>query len=160
MKNKIIAIACFNHPNINGTIELKEVNNKVLIIINLKSNEYKNSTHGFHIHESGDLSENCKSACSHFNPYNKNHGGPDSEERHVGDLGNIYFNKKGLCSMEFKDGLIKLRGTKANVIGRSIVIHDKIDDLGEGDHEDSLTTGNAGGRITCGVIGYSKKMCN
>ena len=95
MKSKIIAIACFNHPNIKGTIELEEKNQKVLITIDLKSNKYKNSTHGFHIHEAGDLSDNCKSACSHFNPYNKNHGGPDSEDRHVGDLGNIVFNKKG-----------------------------------------------------------------
>ena len=58
-----------------------------------------------------------------------------------------------------KDKLVKLRGTKANVIGRSIVIHEQPDDLGKGGHDDSLTTGHAGGRITCAVIGYSKKMC-
>ena len=159
MKSKIIAIACFNHPNIKGTIELEEKNQTLLITIDLKSNKYKNSTHGFHIHEAGDLSDNCKSACAHFNPYNKNHGGPDSEDRHVGDLGNIVFNKKGECKMSMKDKLVKLRGTKANVIGRSIVIHEQPDDLGKGGHDDSLTTGHAGGRITCAVIGYSKKMC-
>jgi len=158
MKNKIIAIACINHSNIKGTIKLKEINNKVLITIDLKSNKYKNSTHGFHIHEAGDLSENCKSACSHFNPYNKKHGGPDSLERHVGDLGNIFFNNKGICNEILEDKLIKLRG-KANVIGRSIVIHEQPDDLGKGGHNDSLTTGHAGGRITCSVIGYSKDMC-
>ena len=41
MKTKIIAIACFNHPNIKGTIELEEKNQKVLITIDLKSNKYK-----------------------------------------------------------------------------------------------------------------------
>ena len=158
--NKIIATAFFNHPNIKGTIELEEINNKVLITINLKSNKYKKSIHGFHIHEAGDLSDNCMSACSHFNPYNKNHGGPDSKERHVGDLGNIVFNNKGECRMTMEDKLVKLRGTKANVIGRSIVIHSKEDDLGLGGDEDSLKTGNAGSRITCAVIGYSKKMCS
>ena len=30
--------------------------------------------------------------------------------------------------------------------------------LGLGNQEDSLTTGHAGARITCAVIGYSKKM--
>ena len=157
--NKIIAIAVFKDKDIKGVVELQENNNKVVININLKSNKYKNSIHGFHIHEAGDLTDNCMGACGHFNPYNKNHGGPESSERHVGDLGNIKFDNKGVCNMILEDKLVKLRGTKANVIGRSIVIHSKEDDLGLGGNEDSLKTGNAGKRLTCAVIGYSKKMC-
>jgi superoxide dismutase, Cu-Zn family len=157
--NKIIAIAVFKDKDIKGVVELQENNNKVVININLKSNKYKNSIHGFHIHEAGELTDNCMGACGHFNPYNKNHGGPESSERHVGDLGNIKFDNKGVCNMILEDKLVKLRGTKANVIGRSIVIHSKEDDLGLGGNEDSLKTGNAGKRLTCAVIGYSKKMC-
>ena len=157
--NKIIAIAVFKDKDIKGVVELQENNNKVVININLKSNKYKNSIHGFHIHEAGDLTDNCMGACGHFNPYNKNHGGPELSERHVGDLGNIKFDNKGVCNMILEDKLVKLRGTKANVIGRSIVIHSKEDDLGLGGNEDSLKTGNAGKRLTCAVIGYSKKMC-
>jgi len=157
--NKIIAIAVFKDKDIKGVVELQENNNKVVININLKSNKYKNSIHGFHIHEAGDLTDNCMGACGHFNPYNKNHGSPESSERHVGDLGNIKFDNKGVCNMILEDKLVKLRGTKANVIGRSIVIHSKEDDLGLGGNEDSLKTGNAGKRLTCAVIGYSKKMC-
>ena len=97
-------------------------------------------------------------ACAHFNPYNKQHGGPTSKERHVGDLGNIHFDAKGIAKFRMEDGLVKLRGTKANVIGRSVVIHEDMDDLGMGGHNDSLTTGHAGKRITCAVIGYSKRM--
>lgn len=157
--NKIIGIAVFKDKDIKGVVELQENNNKVIININLKSNKYKNSIHGFHIHEAGDLTDNCMGACGHFNPYNKNHGGPESSDRHVGDLGNIKFDNKGVCNMILEDKLVKLRGTKANVIGRSIVIHSKEDDLGLGGNEDSLKTGNAGKRLTCAVIGYSKKMC-
>ena len=60
--------------------------------------------------------------------------------------------------MEIVDNLIKLRGTKANIIGRSVVIHENKDDDGLGGFPDSLTTGHAGKRLCCAVIGYSKKM--
>ena len=38
-------------------------------------------------------------------------------------------------------------------MGRSVVVHAKEDDLGLGHDKGSLTTGNAGTRIGCGVIG-------
>ena len=159
-KNPIIATTFFDHPNIKGIIDLYEdiQNNLVIIKGQLKSNKFKNSYHGFHVHEAGDLSDSCMGACAHFNPYNKNHGGPNSYERHVGDLGNIYFDKKGIANINMKDTHVKLRGTKSNVIGRSLIIHEDPDDLGMGGYNDSLTTGHAGARVTCAVIGYSKKM--
>jgi Cu-Zn family superoxide dismutase len=155
----IVATTYFNHPDIKGVIEFEEKGSRVVIKGTLKSNKYKNSTHGIHIHEAGDLSEGCMGACGHFNPYGKNHGGPNSKERHVGDLGNIRFDAKGIAKIRLEDPLVKLRGNKANVIGRSLVIHKDPDDLGTGGHKDSLVTGHAGKRITCAVIGYSKKMC-
>ena len=156
----IVATTLFDHPHIKGIVEFEEKGTKVVIKGNLKSTKYKNSSHGIHIHEAGDLSEKCMGACAHFNPYNKQHGGPTSKERHVGDLGNIRFDARGVAKFRMEDSLVKLRGTKANVIGRSLVIHEDMDDLGMGNHNDSLTTGHAGKRITCAVIGYSKRMCN
>jgi Cu-Zn family superoxide dismutase len=153
----IVATTFFDHPHIKGIVEFEEKGTKVVIKGNLKSTKYKNSLHGIHIHEAGDLSEKCMSACAHFNPHNKNHGGPTSKERHLGDLGNIRFDTRGVAKFEMEDSLVKLRGTKYNVIGRSVVIHEDMDDLGMGDHNDSLTTGHAGKRITCAVIGYSKR---
>ena len=43
-----------------------------------------------------------------------------------------------------------------DIIGRSVVIHDGVDDLGLGGNPESLKTGNAGGRLACALIGHSK----
>ena len=159
MKKQVIAIANIIHDKMKGSVEFYEVNNSNKVMVHvLLSGLKRNSIHGFHIHEAGDLSDNCISACAHFNPYNKNHGGRDSKERHVGDLGNIKTDNNGNVDLQFSDNLIKLRGTKSNIIGRSIVIHEDKDDEGKGNFPDSLTTGHSGKRIVCAVIGYSKKM--
>jgi hypothetical protein len=39
-----------------------------------------------------------------------------------------------------------------------IKVHEKVDDLGRGGHEMSKTTGNAGGRVACGIIGWAKSQ--
>ncbi len=156
------------NKKIKGFIEFIENNN--FMIINIHIQGLKPGYHAIHIHEYGDLREGCSSLCSHFNPYKTNHGSPlnNQNNRHIGDLGNIFANKSGIVRETFTDKLIKLRG-KSNIIGRSVVIHEDIDDLGLGGidtnsgiivnkkiHEESLKTGNAGKRIACGVIGWAK----
>ena len=116
--------------------------------------------HGFHVHEYGDLTDGCMSACAHFNPFNKNHGGRHSEERHVGDLGNIE-SKNKVSKGYFYDDVISLDVKKINsIVGRAIVVHADEDDLGKGGDEESLKTGNAGKRLGCGIIGLCKKHNN
>jgi len=95
--------------------------------------------------------------CAHFNPFKTTHGGPNSKVRHVGDLGNIKTNAKGEAKYSFCDSVIKLRGTKSNIIGRGLIIHEDEDDCGKGGNAESLKTGNAGKRIACSVIGYAKQ---
>ena len=139
---------------INGVIYLKEVMNGTQISGKVYGlTPFKK--HGFHIHESGDLTDGCVSACAHYNPFFKKHGGRESNERHVGDLGNLEGDCNGNCEFSFIDPLVRLFGDYS-VIGRSIIIHEDEDDLGLGGKEDSLTTGHAGKRIVCGIIGYKK----
>jgi len=151
-----IAIAVFYTNKIKGTVRFTENGDNVLIYIDITGLK-PTSKHGFHIHEFGDMSDKCESMCAHFNPYGKSHGGPDSKERHVGDLGNIVTDSNGNARYQISDSMIKLRGTKCNIIGRGLIIHADEDDLGKGGKEDSLITGHAGKRIACAVIGYARK---
>lgn len=110
--------------------------------------------HGFHVHEFGDNTNGCTSAGPHFNPKKQVHGAPDSEIRHVGDLGNIEADANGVAKINIEDKQISLNGAN-NIVGRALVVHADIDDLGVGGHELSPSTGNAGARIGCGVIGLA-----
>ena len=111
--------------------------------------------HGFHIHEWGNLTNGCVTAGPHYNPHGKTHSGPSEEVRHVGDLGNIEANAEGRAVFDIEDHLINIYGDIGNVVGRSVVVHAGVDDLGKGGNEESLKTGNAGARVGCGVIGLS-----
>ncbi|CCC71359.1 hypothetical protein NCAS_0H00490 [Naumovozyma castellii] len=113
-----------------------------------------NALRGFHIHEFGDVSNGCVSAGPHFNPFAQTHGAPTDKVRHVGDMGNIPTDAQGVAKGTIKDSLIKLLGP-TSVIGRSVVVHAGQDDLGKGGNEESFKTGNAGGRVACGVIGVT-----
>ena len=155
MSTPITAIAVFDTKKIKGTVRFSESPGATIIDIDIVGLK-KSGRHGFHVHECGDMSEKCISMCAHFNPYNKNHGGQDSAERHVGDLGNLLSDVHGNAKYRITDKLIKLRGTKANIIGRGLIIHEDEDDCGMGNHLESLTTGNSGKRIACAVIGYAK----
>ncbi|CAE6378351.1 unnamed protein product [Rhizoctonia solani] len=87
-------------------------------------------------------------------PYNKTHGGPQSPERHVGDLGNIEAGSDGVSQVDIYDDIISFGG-ETNILARALVIHIGQDDLGLGGFNDSLTTGHSGPRFACGVIGLS-----
>ncbi|KAF3497070.1 hypothetical protein DY000_02058026 [Brassica cretica] len=88
----------------------------------------------------------------HFNPDGKTHGAPEDANRHAGDLGNIIVGDDGTATFTITDSQIPLSGPNS-IVGRAVVVHADPDDLGKGGHELSLSTGNAGGRVACGIIG-------
>ena len=105
--------------------------------------------HAMHVHEFGDCSAaDGASAGGHFNPEGHDHGLPATEKRHAGDFGNVTADAAGKA--KFSLVVDNLTVSKWNgVAGRSVIVHAKADDGGQ-------PTGNAGGRVACGVIGVAK----
>lgn len=135
------------HPtqgnNVTGTVSFTAVNDGVRIVADLEG--LTPGDHGFHIHEFGDCSApDGSSAGGHFNPTKKPHGAPESEERHVGDLGNITADEDGKAHYDRIDKVIELNGENS-IVGHAMIVHSKADDF-------SQPTGNAGTRVACGVI--------
>ena len=63
---KIEGIAVFQ-GKVSGIVKFTDLGNKVAIDVSIKGLK-KNAKHGFHVHEYGDMSEQCTSMCSHFTP--------------------------------------------------------------------------------------------
>ncbi|XP_077864012.1 uncharacterized protein LOC100367813 [Saccoglossus kowalevskii] len=146
----------YEGSDVTGNIYIRQVDSeKSEIKIELEGLS-AHSSHGFHVHEKGDLSDGCESTAGHYNPFDMDHGAPTDKIRHVGDLGNIVADAKGRVSTIITDDQISLVGSYS-IIGRAFVVHEGEDDLGKGGDEGSRTTGNAGKRMACCVVGRTDK---
>ena len=131
-----------------GTVTFQAVSGGVKVTATLKGLDP--GPHGFHVHEFGDCTApDGTSAGGHFNPAGHPHGGPRDAKRHAGDLGNIEAKADGTASLEWTDPMMRLDGPKG-VVGHGVIVHAKADDL------KTQPTGDAGGRLACGVIGVAK----
>ena len=110
--------------------------------------------HALAIHECGDIRQGCFSVGEHFNPRNTLHGSPLKTERHVGDLGNIVANQFGRAEFKFSDRLVKV----SDIIGRSMCVAERKDDLGETCNPLSPINGNCGKLLSCGIIARSSGL--
>lgn len=149
------AIALIESDTVNGEILFHQCRGHTGTIITINLFGPPNSVHAIHIHEYGDLTDGCTSLGGHWNPTHTTHGSfiNIGQPRHAGDLiNNVFFNNNGKFFYKYVDPLVKI----PDIYGRSVVIHDGIDDLGLGENKESLETGNAGGRIACGIIGRKK----
>ena len=100
-----------------------------------------NSEFAFHVHEFGNCENKGLLAGGHLNPWGSKHAGPQSKDRHMGDLGNLKSDKSGKALYS-----TVIKGKLSKFLGRSIIVHAKADDM------KSQPSGNSGKRIACGII--------
>lgn len=128
-----------------GNIHFREIDGKLHIESNVDG--IKMGPHGFHIHEVGDCTaKDFSSAKGHFNPEQTSHGSHHGAPRHAGDLGNLVADNQDMVRSKVTIEGITLGEGPQSIVGRSVIIHEKEDDL------KSQPAGNAGARIACGVV--------
>lgn len=131
-----------------GVVKFSQDGGEVHVVAEIRGLE-PGSKHGFHIHQFGDMTlPNGTSMGGHYNPRGTDHALPDETDRHAGDLGNITADDNGVARLDRTFTGFSL-GRRGSVMGRGVVVHALEDDGGQ-------PTGNAGARITMGVIGIAK----
>lgn len=147
------AICAFTGDTVSGFVTLATRNDgRVFIYGRLDGLQ---GEHGMHIHDYGNLGDGCRATGSHYNPWRNGHGGRDSQEKHAGDLGNLKFVNR-TASLKMETSSFSLSGTRS-VVGRSLVIHQRADDLGVGGHPASRVNGASGERLACCIIAIDRQ---
>lgn len=131
-----------------GTAVLTETPHGVLISLSLKG--LPAGEHAFHVHAVGKCEPPFTSAGGHFNPQGKKHGIMAPEGAHAGDMPNLHIPAGGDLSVEVLNAAVTLEKNKPNSMfgpdGTALVVH-----AGKDDYKTD-PTGDAGGRIACGVV--------
>jgi Cu-Zn family superoxide dismutase len=150
-------------PKPGATAVMKDASGKVIatarftqaprgVLLQLDVTDAPPGPHAFHVHEKAvcDAKEKFKTAGGHFNPTNRKHGFLASEGKHCGDMPNVEVPASGKMATEFfLDDLTLEPGQKTSLLdadGSALVLHEK------GDDHRSDPTGEAGGRMACGVV--------
>jgi Cu-Zn family superoxide dismutase len=131
-----------------GSADLIQVSDGVLLKLALKG--IPAGTHAVHVHAVGKCEPPFTTAGGHFNPDNKKHGMMATDGHHAGDMPNLVVPASGELGVEVVNTAITLDKGKPNSVfkpeGTALIIHAAPDDY------KTDPTGDAGGRIACGVI--------
>ena len=149
-KNLGAAVAEISGKDAKGVVRMVQLNDE-MCLFDGTIHGLEPGSHGISVHEFGDLTQGCNSCGGHYNPHGHRHGGRLDKTRHLGDLGNITAERDGRASFKFTDDRLKVW----EMIGRSLVIHQNPDDLGQGVNEKSKIDGNAGPGVACAIIARS-----
>jgi len=131
-----------------GTAELVQLPAGVLIRLSVKG--LPAGEHAFHVHGVGKCEPPFTTAGGHFNPDSKKHGLMAMEGHHAGDMPNLHIPADGTLAVEIVNDSVTLEKGKPNSLygpnGTALIIH-----AGKDDYKTD-PTGDAGGRIACGLI--------
>ncbi|MCW5689696.1 MAG: superoxide dismutase family protein [Pseudolabrys sp.] len=120
------------------------------VLINVAVKGLPPGEHAFHVHAVGKCEPPFTSAGGHFNPDNKKHGLMAADGAHAGDMPNLHIPQSGDLTIEVLNAAVTLEKGKPNSLldndGSALVIHAGTDDY------KTDPTGDAGGRIACGVV--------
>jgi len=131
-----------------GSATLTQTPSGVLIALAVKN--LPAGEHAFHVHAVGKCESPFTSAGGHFNPESRKHGLIAAEGHHAGDMPNLHIPASGDLNVEVLNTSVTLDKGKPNSLfdadGSALVVH-----AGKDDYKTD-PTGEAGGRIACGVI--------
>jgi len=128
-----------------GTVTFSQQGDRVMVHARVEGLK-PGQEHGFHVHEKGDCSSgDGMSTGGHFNPTGKPHG-PQDADHHVGDLPALKADANGRADARFHVTGVTVGSGVADIVGKGLIVHAMPDDYR------TQPTGNAGGRIACGVI--------
>ncbi len=131
-----------------GSAALTQTPGGVLLVLSVKG--LPPGEHAFHVHAVGKCEAPFTSAGGHFNPGNKKHGVMAADGSHAGDMPNLHISASGELTVEVVNAAVTLEKGKPNSLfdadGSAVIIH-----AGKDDYKTD-PTGEAGGRIACGVV--------
>lgn len=105
-----------------------------------------NSEHGFHVHAVPDCSGDGTKTGAHFNPDAHPHNHPGQMIRHAGAMFNLKTDANGTGTTKQMVDTITLTPGKYSIVGMPLITHRDPDDYV------SQPLGNAGPRVSCGII--------
>jgi Cu-Zn family superoxide dismutase len=131
-----------------GSAALTQTPAGVLITLSVKG--LPAGEHAFHVHAVGKCEPPFTTAGGHFNPEKKKHGMMASDGPHAGDMPNLHVPTSGELAVDVLNAAVTLEKGKANSLfgpeGTALIIH-----AGKDDYKTD-PTGEAGGRIACGLV--------
>lgn len=129
-----------------GTATFTEMDGVVAMVV--EATGLTPGEHAIHLHEVGDCSApDAMSAGGHWNPTGEEHGQWGHDPFHRGDIGNLVADDRGVARLTFESEVWTIGGDPGtDVVGRAVILHASADDF------TTQPTGNAGGRVACGVV--------